>query len=800
MFVLPLVLPATISVWIAALADASLLAMTASLPLWHTIVRPLCRLAAAEHVKGAAIIDSAAEGILTIDEQGTIERFNPTAERIFGYAAGEVIGRNVSMLMPPQDGDRHDQYLANYLKTGRAKIMGRVQEVTGQRKDGTKVPLHLSVSEVRLGDRRIFAGIVSDLTEKKRAEEELESTNRMLTAISEVQSLFIRDAGLRELFNGVLRNLLKLTQSEYGFIGEVLRASSGDPYLKTYAITNIAWNEETRAFYRKNAPKGMEFRNLKTLFGAVMTSGLPVIANDPSTDPRRGGLPEGHPPLRAYLGLPIHHGQQMIGMVGIANRPGGYSESVVEYPRPFLATCASLIEANRNNVRCREAEESLRKQAEDLALAREYLETHATELAIRTQELEQARSEAESATRAKSEFLANMSHEIRTPMTAILGYTELLLESGLSGEERYSHVNTIRRNGEHLLSLINDILDFSKIEAGKMTVERIACSPHRVLADVASLMRVRAKSKGLSLSLECLGPIPRVIQSDPVRLRQILINLVGNAIKFTETGGIRVTAKLGGTPVEAEPCLRLEVIDTGIGMSQEQVEKLFQPFSQADSSTTRRFGGTGLGLTISKRLAELLGGDLAVKSAPGEGSSFVVTVATGPVEGVEMVEGSVEALVFDHRQDACPAEDSGDRPLGRVRVLLAEDGPDNQRLISFHLKKWGALVEQADNGQAALDKALAAWRDGKPFDVILMDMQMPLMDGYSATRKLRERGYRGVVIALTAHAMSGDREKCLGVGCDDFATKPIDKRALLAAIRSHVEGQASRAAVSGTTC
>ncbi len=504
--------------------------------------------------------------------------------------------------------------------------------------------------------------------------------------------------------------------------------------------------------------------------------------------------------MRAYLGLPIHHGPQMIGMVGIANRPGGYSESVVGYLQPFLATCASLIEANRNNALRREAEENLRKQAEDLALAREYLETHATELAVRTQELEHARRAAESATHAKSEFLANMSHEIRTPMTAILGYTDLLFESALSAEERYNHVKTIRRNSEHLLSLINDILDFSKIEAGKMTVERIDCSPHRILADVASLMRVRAKSKGLSLSFECLGSMPRVIQSDPVRLRQILINLVGNAIKFTETGGIRVIAKLGGPPAAARPCLRLEVIDTGIGMTQDQVDKLFRPFSQADTSTTRRFGGTGLGLTISQRLAELLDGDITVKSAPGEGSSFVVTVATGPLEDVDMVEGSVEALVFDHGQDACPADDSRDRPLNQDRVLLAEDGPDNQRLITFHLKKWGALVEQADNGQVALDKALAAWRDGKPFDVILMDMQMPQVDGYSATLKLREQGYRGVIIALTAHAMSGDREKCLGVGCDDFATKPIDKRALLATIRSHLHPRAlCEASPTGST-
>jgi len=416
------------------------------------------------------------------------------------------------------------------------------------------------------------------------------------------------------------------------------------------------------------------------------------------------------------------------------------------------------------------------------------------QMADHIRDLEKARSIAETAAQSKSEFLANMSHEIRTPMTAILGFTDLLMDSGHSPADAHSTINTIRRNGEHLLTIINDILDMSKIESGKMAVEKISCSPHQILFDAASLMRVRAHDKGLKLGIECLGPIPNTIQSDPTRLRQILINLLGNAIKFTESGGIRVTVKMGDDPRSVNPHLRFEVIDTGIGMTEKQIDRLFKPFTQADSSTTRKFGGTGLGLTISKVFTELLGGHISVKSTPGESTSFVVTIATGPLDGVEMVEKSIDSIVHELEKDNETVEDTSRKSLDKTRILLAEDGPDNQRLISFHLKKWGALVTLANNGQIAMGKALEAWRDDKPFDVILMDMQMPVMDGYAAVTQLRKEGYKGPIIALTAHAMDSDRQKCIDAGCDDFATKPINKAEMLATIQQHLSSHTARAA------
>jgi len=401
--------------------------------------------------------------------------------------------------------------------------------------------------------------------------------------------------------------------------------------------------------------------------------------------------------------------------------------------------------------------------------------------------LEQLSEAAEAANRAKSEFLANMSHELRTPMTAILGFSDILLENA-QGEDNVAAAHTIRQNGEYLLEIINDILDLSKIEAGKLEVERVACSPAKVVAEVASLMRVRADAKNLPVKVEYLGAVPELIRCDPIRLRQILVNLLGNAIKFTETGTIRLTARLLQSGREP-PRLQFDVIDTGIGIAAEQVSRLFQPFSQANVSTVKKSGGTGLGLAISRRLAELLGGDISVSSSPGKGSTFTLTVETGPLDGVGMLENPEEVLAECRRRRAPPSI-----PEVKLdcRVLLAEDGPDNQRLISFLLKKAGADVTLAENGQIACDVALAADQKGTPFDVILMDMQMPVMDGYTATRRLRAANYAGPIVALTACVMVGDDEKCRQAGCDDYLGKPIDHAVFLPVIAQHTSGNGAR--------
>ena len=476
----------------------------------------------------------------------------------------------------------------------------------------------------------------------------------------------------------------------------------------------------------------------------------------------------------------------------------GISDQLLILKKPFegveirqLASC--LVEkwhlARRASLRLAELEDLVNDKTRDLAAANENLrarlgETYRAQQRARTallalqasnRDLEQARAAAFAASRSKSEFLTNMSHEIRTPMTAILGFAELLGEAGLSREEMARHVGTIRRNGEHLLALINDVLDVSKIEAGAVSAECTECSPETILFAVVELMTVRASEKGLRILLESPEPLPRTIRTDPMRLQQILLNLVGNAIKFTETGTIRLVARVVEARNDAGPWLAIDVQDTGIGLTGEQMDRLFKPFSRVDSSTSREQGGAGLGLNISRKLAELLGGTVSVASHPGVGSTFTALVLTGPLEGVE------RARLGPQTHSALPAVDANAASENRLegRILLVDDGADNRRLVRLILSRAGASVDLAEDGREACIHMVDALATGPRYDLVLMDMQMPVLDGYQTTGEMRRMGYQGPIVALTAHAMSGDRERCLAAGCDEYATKPVNRHELL---------------------
>ena len=773
-----------------------------------------------------AIMDNILEGIITIDEGGFIQSFSPAAEHIFGYRAKEIIGRNVAQLMPEPYHSQHHYYIQHYLKTAQPKIIGTGREVVGLRRDNTIFPLELVISELSFEGQRLFIGLVRDITERKQAEKELrDSEQYRRTLIQEAHiglALFHLEGTFVEVnpaftniigytFNELINNQLtfqKLTPSQY---------LSLDEEQLNLLINHGRCGPFEKAFFHKN----------------------------------------GH-------SVPVR-----------------LSAVIVEKNGERLAW------TNVENITDQKQAETILRQAKEAA--------------------EQAQAAAETANQAKSIFLANMSHELRTPLNAVLGMIGLLLETALN-DEQLSYALTVQESGNALMSIISDILDFSKIEAGKLELEIITFEISSVIESVADILAPRAHAKQLEITTCISHDIPKQLQGDPGRLRQILLNLVGNAVKFTQQGGIYLRVVLDKQNRSNQVRLHFSIKDTGIGIKPEIQEMLFTEFTQADPSNSRKYGGTGLGLSISKRLVELMAGEIGVNSEYGRGSTFWFTIKLGVEEPacptlpvwpaglqIGIIDGNelsrtgllcqleelgLKALATENAQaalewlnqtsaseqpncrilfinhflpDMTPTEFNQHlktipafthikpvlmkkigRPTGEKtkcfqyflfkpikrselqqlimqlsgmedtfineddlltdllieeklltstehqRVLLAEDSQANQAVAVAMLKKVGYQVDVVANGLEAIDAVSTI-----PYDLVLMDMAMPEMDGLEATRQIRQLPGRGKdipIIALTANVLQSERERCFRAGMNDYLTKPITKNKLLSAI------------------
>ena len=774
-----------------------------------------------------SILELAGDAIISIDKDGTIIEFNNTAERFFGYSLQEVVGKNITMLQPEPHRNLHDAYIRKYLKTGESKVIGNTREVEGRRKDGKLFPIDLNVTEIKLDSGVIFTGIIRDISERKFAEVQLKKLFRAVEA-SPVSVVVTDKKGYIEYVNPKFENITGYSADE----------------VKGQTPRMLKSGRQDKAFYKK-------------------------------------------------LWATILGGESWYGTFLNKKKNGD-----TYWERASISPIFDDKDRISNFV-------GVKEDITDLKMAEEALK--------------EAQEDAEAATRAKSDFLANMSHEIRTPMNAIIGFSHLVLQSELTAQQR-NYLNKIYLSSQSLLGIINDILDLSKIEAGKMDVNEIPFNIEELLSELFDLVKVTAREKGIELLFSVSEEIPLNLTGDPLRLKQVLMNLVANAIKFTEIGEISITVELLKKEGNAAT-LQFFIKDTGIGLSEEQIAKLFQPFVQADSSTTRKYGGTGLGLVLCRRLVEMMGGKIDVKSRPGIGSTFyfsavfsipakmekkwfipptdlrgmrvlvvddnqssrklfhnimesfdfeVTSVDSGKtaiaalekaignrsetlyrlvlldwqmpeIDGLEtarrikahpglqepekmphiiMITGFSSENLFDEMEDA-GVEAILHKPSSRssifdtiltvfgkktiknfsdtepilktegygniVRgseILLVEDNVINQQLAEELLKTMGAYVTIAENGKAAVEVIKSG-----DFDAVLMDVQMPVMDGYEATKAVRKiPGFSELpIIAMTAHAMKGDREKCIAAGMSDYISKPIDPTNLLGTLAKWIK-------------
>lgn len=566
------------------------------------------------------IITMSHDGIAVIDSEGKFEFGNNACFDILGRSETELIGECFLNVIPA---DYHDFMLKRWKEAQDG--VGQEYETVIVTKDGVRKNLLVSHADMEIKGERKYCVVAKDITERKITEVMLRKNRNILDAISVSQSLYIMESEPQVLFDNLLDNLLQFTNSEYGFIGMVMYDSNGKPYLKNRAMTNITCDRKNNELY--DIPSnGMEFHSLNNLFGAVIKTGEPVISNDPSNDKRAMGLPDGHPPLKSFLVIPFYHGNEIVAIAGLANTSGGYDEALIEYLNPLFTNYSNIIESFGSKQLRLQTEEEL-KQSYQMLEAR--VSERTKQLEDLNQNLFESNTKLLELDSMKSEFLSTVNHELRTPLTSIIGYSSLLL-GGMHGhlnKKQTQYAEAILYKGHHQLDIINDLLDLSKLESGRMPIKLEPVPIVAIINDVVSGEKPLLKKKHHELTVAVADDVDYLC-ADMGRFRQILLNLVNNAIKFTPDKGkiiIRVDrVDKVDTVDDAGAMAKLSVIDNGIGIKKEDMDKLFKRFVQIDQSNSRNFEGSGLGLAIVKEMVELMGGTIDVESEFGKGSTFSI--------------------------------------------------------------------------------------------------------------------------------------------------------------------------------
>ncbi|WP_368482924.1 PAS domain S-box protein [Desulfovibrio sp. DV] len=676
------------------------------------------------------LVDSAPDAII-IQSGGRFVSVNPAAVRLFGADSAEtLLGRDIVAQMHP---DSREIVRERIRAVNEGRMPQPEAELAYLRLDGSAVPVEAVAVPFEYQGQPASLVFARDITERMRAAEEKHRQTLLGEGVARIHGAYVAGRPAQAIFSVALGELLRLSGSRYGMVTELLEDERGRLSQHCLAVAEASRDEAGRFVPPAETVQPCIFEPAAGLNASAMALGEAIIANSPdAASGSPDSLPAGHSGLDNVVGLPLMHGRECVGSIGLANRPGGYDRPLLAFLRPMIEACAQIIERMRADRR-----------------------------------LVAAKKAAEAASLSKSEFLANMSHEIRTPLNGVLGMLQLLVTTDLDLEQS-EYVENAVKSSKRLTRLLSDILDLSLVESGRLAIRQAPFAPADLRDSVMDLFALPSREKGISLAVS-LGPgLPEKVVADEVRLRQILFNLVGNAVKFTDAGGVSLDISLASTHHDAAFRALFTVADSGIGIPDDQLDAIFEPFGQVEGVYVRRFGGAGLGLSIVRRLVRLMGGEIAVESVEGRGTTMYVSLPL--------------ARVADSSAADCPPQPAGQGEVSRLRLLLAED--DAVSLMSFTrmLQKAGHTVDVVDNGAKAIARLRVA-----EYDCILMDVQMPVLDGVAATRAIRADASLGSkaaipIIAMTAYAMAGDRDKFLAAGMDDYVSKPVDVRELAEAL------------------